>query len=69
MRSCTHAVAVGDDELLGEPPQLTEVRRCLLCGLSYDRDAHWRRLELAIRARYRLPRSPWSAAERAEDCA
>ena len=42
-------------------------RRCLLCGHAYDL-AHWQRLELAIRERYRLPPSPWSAEERAGDC-
>lgn len=43
------------------------VRSCVLCGSAYDRSEILRALERAIRDRYRLPVSPWSAAERAED--
>ena len=42
-------------------------RRCLLCGFYYHRTGVLERLADSIRARSRLPRSPWSAAERSED--
>lgn len=45
-----------------------DIRRCLLCGHYYDRAAWARKLERAIRERYRLPPSPWSAEERVGDC-
>lgn len=47
------------------PSQIT--RRCLLCGVSYDRSAELLRLRMAMRERYRLPPSPWTGAERAAD--
>ena len=43
-------------------------RRCLLCGLAYDRSRILHRLRAGITERHRLPSSPWTAAERAEDC-
>lgn len=44
------------------------LRRCLLCGVEYDRAEFLRRLERRIRDRWRLPPSPWTSQERAEDC-
>ena len=38
-------------------------RRCLVCGLNYNRTLFCKRLERAIRDRYRLPKSPWAADE------
>lgn len=43
------------------------IRSCLLCGVSYDRLPVLRRLREQILERHRLPPSPWSASERAED--
>lgn len=51
-----------------EPGRPALTRRCLTCSRAYDRSALLARLESDIRDRYRLPPSPWSAAERAEDC-
>jgi hypothetical protein len=43
-------------------------RRCLVCGVSYDRfDRVLLPLERAIRDRHRLPSSPWTAEERGND--
>lgn len=58
---CTHAVKT--EIVRGDGARW---RRCLLCGEAYDL-ARWKDLERAIRERYRLPPSPWSGAERAQD--
>lgn len=64
-----HRCLLVDETVIG--PGATgpiDIRRCLLCGHAYDRMAWARRLERDIRDRRRLPPSPWSAGERAEDC-
>ena len=58
---CTHALVV--DEPGPRDPQLPRMRSCLLCGHAYDRADYLRRLERDIRARYRLPSSPWAGGE------
>lgn len=63
VRHCTHAIVL--DLLQGDGHRW---RRCWLCGHAYDRTELLQRLERDIRDRYRLPPSPWSAGERAEDC-
>jgi hypothetical protein len=43
-------------------------RSCVLCGVSYNRSQRvLDPFRERIRARHRLPPSPWTAAERAED--
>ncbi len=44
-------------------------RACLVCGVLYDRGRVLAQLREAIRARHRLPPSPWTAAERSVDTA
>jgi hypothetical protein len=62
---CAHLTT---DDPWTSPDGLVYVfRSCLLCGLLYDRGAVLVRLREAIRERHRLPPSPWSAQERAED--
>lgn len=74
--ACAHRLVVDEtmdqDGWLREAPAelgpgWTSRRRCLTCGLAYDRNTMLARLREAIRERHRLPASPWSAAERAED--
>lgn len=44
-------------------------RECAFCGLGYNRSERvLGPLTDYVRSRYRLPKSPWSASERAEDC-
>lgn len=57
---CTHAIVVEDAQAVPQLGRVVRVRRCLLCGLAYDPDEHWGRLQRAIRDRYRLPPSPWN---------
>lgn len=76
--TCSHALTVDEvrrrasDELVAghawEVVDVYRVRRCLLCGVSYDRSAVLERLREGIRTRKtaRGVSSPWSAAERAE---
>lgn len=69
---CTHRLVVEDEdwEHVGEgsgPAYPLAWRVCLLCGVAYNRTAVLLRLEAAIRARWRMPPSPWSAEERARD--
>ena len=60
---CLHPLTV-DEEDMG----LTRVaRRCVGCDYAYDREPVMERLRDDIRARHRLPASPWSAGERASD--
>lgn len=42
-------------------------RSCLTCGVTYNRTKRNKRLERAMRDRYALPRSPWSAPERSDE--
>lgn len=60
---CSHAITVEDRCLTTEDVW----RSCVLCGALYNRTRVLRRLERAIRDRYALPRSPWSASERADE--
>lgn len=53
---CEHLVVDEDRE-----------RTCLVCGLRYDRAEVLERLKETIRARHRLPPSPWTGAERVMD--
>ena len=57
---CRHPLTVDEDE----------ARRCLGCGLavpSTKRRATFHALQADIRARRRLPSTPWTAAERSGD--
>lgn len=82
MTPCTHSLVVdecrgGDGEELDYAWFVEHVtvmdapiyflRRCLLCGDAYDRMSHMARLRDEIRARHRLPPSPWSGAERSDE--
>lgn len=62
VRLCTHALVLEHAQGDG-----SRWRRCWLCGHAYDRTKVLADLEHAIRERYRLPPSPWSGAERAQD--
>ena len=68
MIPCAHALVVEEFRRVEDLGLHHTWRRCLLCGLAYDRSRLLDRLSAAIRERYRLPPSPWTAAERAEDC-
>jgi hypothetical protein len=60
---CLHPLTVDDEEW----NESAVWRRCLGCGHVYDRLPHIVALHEAIRARHRLPSSPWTGAERAGD--
>lgn len=60
---CRHPLTVDDEEW----DESAVWRRCLGCGHAYDRLPHIVALHEAIRARHRLPSSPWTGAERAGD--
>ena len=66
---CTHALTVDDDDWTDylRTARVAIRRTCLLCGMRYDRSAFLLKLERMIRDRYRLPKSPWTAAERSEE--
>jgi hypothetical protein len=66
---CRHPLTVDEEELLpDEYEQPAAVwRTCVACGEAYDRLAVLARLREDIRARRRLPPSPWTAEERSHD--
>ena len=66
---CTHALVVDEPDRI-DPETGVESRLwrcCLLCGEGYDRGALLDRLRAVMLERHRLPRSPWTAEERAGD--
>ena len=68
MKACLHPI-VFDEQLFYVHRDSAWSRECALCGLAYARsDRILTPLREAIRDRYRLPRSPWTATERAFDC-
>ncbi len=65
---CDHALVVDEEPVSGRGLVPDERwRACLLCGVRYDRAFLLRKLRLAIQDRYRLPTSPWTAAERSDE--
>lgn len=56
---CSHRVR--------EPLELDLAQRCLTCGTYGNPRALWLRLRGDIWDRYRLPPSPWTSAELAEE--
>lgn len=65
-RACTHRLTF-TELAWGDLQGQHRARTCLFCGLAYDRDAALARLQEAIRERYRLPSSPYTAEERSRD--
>lgn len=59
---CRHPLTVDEDG-----PDMAHIRVCVGCGLDYDRSEVIAGLREAIRARRRLPSSPYTGAERSED--
>lgn len=68
---CRHPLTVDlepTEEDDGYQVVVSQARLCLGCGSFYDRALALRQLREAIRERHRLPSSPWTPGERAEDC-
>lgn len=68
---CRHPLTVDlepTEEDDGYQVVVSQARLCLGCGNFYDRALALRQLREAIRERHRLPSSPWTPGERAEDC-
>ena len=64
---CSHALTVEEGVWDTAEFEWVTHRRCLLCGVSYDRQSFLAKLERAIRDRWRLGRSPWTSAELADE--
>lgn len=63
--TCGHPVKTKPEN----PPDIFDgpYEMCLVCGVVMNRGFYLKRFRDMILARYRLPRSPWTAGERAED--
>jgi len=65
VKPCTHSLTIDFQEWSSEEGWVYH-RSCVLCGVTYDRQAFLRKLERRIRDRWSLGKSPWKASERNE---